>query len=242
METTLHRQLKSLYAADSQSCEVRLGNFRIDAVQAHQLVEIQHGSLSAISPKIRCLLDQGHNVLVVKPLAARKMLVKRQRRGGRIISKRYSPTRASVFDLFLDLVHFVKVFPHPQLSLEVLMTEQEEHRLPPLARHRRRKGYRIEDRVLQNIQSRLSLRTAADLSKMLPEQIMQPFSTANIASAVEVPLWLAQKIAYCLRETGAIQHIGKRGNSLLYRFAHENPAATTERNSGPVAVAPAIAR
>jgi hypothetical protein len=219
METTLHRQLKSLYAEDSAACEVRMGSYRIDAVQPNRLVEIQHGSLSAISQKIRCLLKQNHNVLVVKPLAARKLLVKRRRRGGRVLSRRYSPSRASVFDLFQDLVHFVKVFPHPRLSLEVLMTEQEEHRLPPLARQRRRKGYRIQDRVLQSIHSRLPLQTAEDLRKMLPSGIEQPFSTANIAVAVDIPLWLAQKMAYCLRETGAIEQTGKRGNALLYRFS-----------------------
>lgn len=236
METTLHRQLKSLYAEDSESCEVRLGNFRIDAVQRNRLVEIQHGSLSAIRDKVRCLLDQNHNVLVVKPLAARKLLVKRRRRGGHIESQRYSPSRASVYDLFLDLVHFVRVFPHPGLSLEVLMTEQEEHRLPPLARRPRRKGYRIEDRVLQTICSRLHLQNAQDLQDMLPPQLAQPFSTADIAIAVDIPVWLAQKMAYCLRETGAIHQTAKRGNARLYCFTN------TDETDAPMLVSDSVVR
>jgi hypothetical protein len=37
-----------------------------------------------------------------------------------------------------------------------------------------------------------------------------------LASAIEQPHWLAQKMAYCLRHMGAIQVKGKKGNALLY--------------------------
>ena len=51
METSLHRDLKALYARDDAQFEVSLGNFRIDAVSGGRLVEIQHGSLAAIRPR-----------------------------------------------------------------------------------------------------------------------------------------------------------------------------------------------
>ena len=44
METSLHRELKSLYAGEAAQTEVRLGRFRIDAVVGDELVEVQHGS------------------------------------------------------------------------------------------------------------------------------------------------------------------------------------------------------
>ena len=47
METSLHRQLKELYAADGGLTEQRLGRYRIDVVRGQQLVEIQLASLSA---------------------------------------------------------------------------------------------------------------------------------------------------------------------------------------------------
>ena len=48
----------------------------------------------------------------------------------------------------LKLVHFVDVFPHPGLTLELLLVEIEEVRLPPLRNRRTRKPYRVEDRRL----------------------------------------------------------------------------------------------
>ena len=73
METTLHRQLKALYAGPEARTEERLEGYRIDAVRGSQLVEIQHGSLAAIRDKIARLLKR-HQVLVVKQ-ADREVLI-----------------------------------------------------------------------------------------------------------------------------------------------------------------------
>ncbi len=48
METSLHRQLKQLYAAGDARQEVVLEQYRIDVVVDGRLIEIQHGALAAI--------------------------------------------------------------------------------------------------------------------------------------------------------------------------------------------------
>ena len=49
METSLHRELKSLYSDDESQQEVTLEGYRIDAVSNGRLVEIQYGSLAGSS-------------------------------------------------------------------------------------------------------------------------------------------------------------------------------------------------
>ena len=124
METTLHRQLKELYCPDTSQHEVHIDGYRIDVRDGNRLIEVQCACLFAIREKVRQLLHE-HRVLVVKPLATRKFLIKRKRQHGRIISSRYSPRQGTVYDLFEELVHFINVFPHPNLTLELLLTEQE---------------------------------------------------------------------------------------------------------------------
>jgi hypothetical protein len=85
METSLHRQLKDRYAAGGALVEQRVGRYRIDVVRPGQLVEIQVASLSAIRDKIANLLSD-HRVLLVKPIIARKHLIKQKRLGGKILS------------------------------------------------------------------------------------------------------------------------------------------------------------
>src|SRR6516165_10016311 len=112
METSLHRDLKRLYAGEAAHCEVRLGRYRIDAIVDGELIEVQHGPLAAIRDKVRKLLAE-HRVRVVKPIVASKQLIYLRRKGGKIARKRLSPKRGKLLDLFDELIHFTNVFPHP---------------------------------------------------------------------------------------------------------------------------------
>ncbi len=225
METSLHRQLKALYSAEPESQEVRVDAYRIDAVHQGRLIEIQQGSLGAIRAKVRRLLEQ-HDVTVVKPLAARKLLIRRKKAGGKIVSTRHSPRRETIADLFADLVYFVDVFPNPRLTIEVVLTLQEEHRVTVRKRWWRGPDFRVTDRLLVGIEGRVTLKTNSDLLRLLPEGMGESFTTEEIARLAPMPRWLAQKMAYCLRKVGAIEQLGKRGNSWLYRAV---PSATTLR-------------
>jgi hypothetical protein len=218
METTLHRQLKERYATEGALVEQRLGRYRIDVIQPHQLVEIQLASLTAIRDKIVALL-KNHHVLVVKPIVATKYLVKRRRAGGRIVSRRRSPKQRTLLDLFEELVHFTRVFPHRRLTLEVPLLAIEEWRYPGHGRRRWRRDndYQVEDQRLLEVLSLHHFHTADDLCRLLPPTLPQPFHTGQLALGLGVERWVAQRMAYCLRETGAIQSVGKLRGAWLYK-------------------------
>lgn len=228
METTLHRQLKALYVDDPARREVTVDGFRIDAVVDGTLVEIQCASLSAIRDKVRRLLNT-HRVHVVKPLASRKLLITRQRKNGPVVSQRHSPSRATAFELFDELVHFTTVFPHENLTLELLLVEIEEHRIRRKPRRWRGKDYRVADRTLRSVAERQTFRTAGDLLTFLPAGLPDPFTTADVARLAGVPRWLAQKAAYCLRQSGAVTCITQRGRLRVYRRNDDGDAPAVPR-------------
>jgi len=217
METSLHRQLKLHYAPDASQTEVVLGAYRIDAIRRGRLIEIQHGSLSAIRDKIATLLTE-HRVTVVKPIVALKHLIKLDRRGGKVVERRKSPKRGQLLDVFDELVYFTRVFPHKRLHLEVALVEVEELRYPGHGRRRRRRAndFQVEDQRLVEVVETLRFRTLTDLRRMLPRGLPRTFHTGHLAEGLEVRRHVAQKIAYCLRETGAIHPVGKQGNTVLY--------------------------
>lgn len=217
METSLHRQLKAHYARDESQIEVALGDYRIDAIRGGRLIEIQHGSLAAIRDKIANLLEE-HRVTVVKPIVALKHLVKLDERGGEVLDRRRSPKRGQLLDVFDELVYFTRVFPHRRLVLEVALVEVEELRYPGHGRRRRRRvnDFQVEDQRLVEIVETHAFRTLADLRKMLPSGLPASFHTGHLAERLAVRRHIAQRIAYCLRETGAIHPVGKQGNAVLY--------------------------
>ncbi len=220
METSLHRQLKELYADDPSQTEITLGDYRIDVVCGEELVEIQHGSLAAIRDKIRDLLEH-HHVRVVKPVIGRKHLVKQTSRAGSVKHRRLSPKRGSLLDVFEELVHFTGVFPHERLALDILLVDVEEWRYPGHGRRRRWRASDqvVEDRRLIEIVEMHSLQRAVDLRHFVGAQLPHPFDTQQLATALDIDRSCAQKIAYCFREMGTTRQVGKQGNTLLYEYA-----------------------
>lgn len=226
METSLHRDLKRLFADPSDPrTEVRRGRYRIDAIRGNELVEIQHGSLAAIRDKTRVLLAD-HTVRIVKPLAAKKLLVRRSASGGPVVSRRASPKRAGELDIFHELIYFTNVFPHPRLTLEVLLVEIEEWRRPGHGRRRRWRAndFVVEDQKLTAVVGSFTLRSAGDLRSLIERhvsgrQLPRQFDTAQLAETLSVTRWFAQRTAFCLRQTGAVRQTGKQGNALVYQWS-----------------------
>jgi len=230
METSLHRELKARYATGNAQIEVPVGGYRIDVVTDRELIEIQHGSLSSIRDKVRRLLAD-HRVLVVKPIVVRKTLIKQNAKAGEVCSRRMSPKRGTLLDVFDELVHFTRVYPHPRLSLEVVLVEIEEWRYPGHGRRRRWRGSDqvVADQRLVSVGETRRLRTAADLEKLLPGPLPPKFHTGQLAESLDIPRGVAQRVAYCLREMGAIKPVGKEGNAFVYqrptRSAHTKKSA-----------------
>ena len=225
METSLHRQLKNLYTTPGSLVEQKLGRFRIDVVQPDQLVEIQVASLTAIRDKIAVLLKK-HRVLVVKPIVVRKHLVKLRRAGGKEVSRRLSPKKQTLLDMFDELVHFTRVFPHRRLTLEVPLIEIEELRYPGHGRRRRWRvnDHQVEDQRLIEVGGVHEFRTAGDLCRLLPSALPRPFHTGHLAEGLGVERWIAQRMAYCLREMGAVQSVGKLRGAWLYEQPEKKAA------------------
>jgi hypothetical protein len=223
METSLHRTLKERYAAGgSGRPEVVVGGFRVDAVDANgRLIEVQSGPLGPLRAKLRRLLDD-HRIRIVKPVILNRRVVRRVRADGPVVSSRRSPKRGALLDVFDDLIGVARIFPHSNLEIEILGVGIEEVRIP----RRRWPGYRVADRCLSEIHETTSLVKASDLWQLLPMNCDggQPFTTRELALNLGRPRSFAQRVAYCLRLTGAAHVVDKSGNSLVYeRSSTDSP-------------------
>jgi len=220
METTLHQQLKRSYAQDESQTEVVLGRYRIDAIRDGELIEVQCASLSAIRDKCQDLLKR-HKLRVVKPVVMRTRIAKVKKKGGLVTSRRMSPKKGNILDLFDELIYFTSVFPHPNLTIEVPLIHVEQVRAPATRRRRRwRKDYQIQDVKLEMMEGSIELREPSDLLNLiqLPDNT-DDFNTADLAKSISCPRSTAQQIAYVLRNTGALETAGRNRSGIVYRRA-----------------------
>ena len=218
METSLHRSLKALYLTPGARTEAVVGAYRADVLRDDVLVEIQASPFSAISRKIGNLVRE-HRVLVVKPIARKKTLLRRSSSKGDWDVRRMSPKHGRLIDIFEDLVYFTRVFPHANLCVDVALVDEEELRVPRSARRFRGPNFRVVDRRLCEIVSSCRLATAADLIALLPAGLPRVFTTDMLARHIDAAEWFARKVAYTLRHCGATRATGKRGNRIVYEVA-----------------------
>src|SRR5258707_15109825 len=131
---------------------------------------------------------------------------------GVILSSRKSPGHGTVIDVFSELVSFPALACHPNFSLEVLLIHEEEIWLDDGRGSWRRRHWSIHDRRLLEIVERVMLAAPTDFAALLPAGLPDQFDSKALALALKQPRYLAQKMAYCLREMGLLKVTGKRGN------------------------------
>jgi hypothetical protein len=214
-EKGLHAALKNWYAKPGDSLEEIVDGFHIDIVRQNLLIEIQTANFSSVKSKLASLTED-HKVRLVYPIAQEKQIVKMAPDGTTIQSSRRSPRRGHIYELFQELVSISELVRHPNFSLEVLVIKKEEVRLNDGSGSWKHRGWSIVDHRLIEVVNSYLFDSPGDFLALLPSELPEPFSTRDLAESIDRPRWLAQKMAYCLRNMGAIDVVGKDGNSFLY--------------------------
>ncbi|MGI9645995.1 MAG: hypothetical protein ACR2O6_11870, partial [Ilumatobacteraceae bacterium] len=194
--------------------EEPVDGFVIDLVRGDVLIEIQTRGFSSMKRKLSRLLEE-RRVHVVHPVAVDKWIVKLDADGD-VQSRRRSPKHGEVLDVFGELTSFPELIRHPNLTVEVLLVEEEEVRRHDPEKAWRRKGWVIEERRLLGVVDECVLDSADALLELLPSDLPAQFTTGDLATALGRPRRLAQQMAYCLRHAEAIEAVGKDGNAVVY--------------------------
>jgi len=220
-ETSLHEAVKRWYAQPGDRLEAWVDGYLIDIVRDDQLIEIQTGNFSAIKAKLENLIRR-HTVRLVHPIAQTKWIVRLDARGGRV-SRRRSPRRGRVEDLFLELVYIPHLMEEPNFSLEALMVHSEEELIDDGRGSWKRRRWSVHDRRLLDVVERTTFSVPADFRKLLPASLPEEFTTRELAEALKLRASIAQKMTYCLRHMEVLDTIGKRGRARLYALKQESP-------------------
>lgn len=226
-ESKLHADLKRLSAPAGSEFEVGVGGYVVDAVADGLLIEVQTRNLGAMRRKLAALLPE-HRVRLVLPVAATRWLEKHHPDGR--VERRRSPRAGRVEQLFAELVYAPTLLAHPHLSLEVVLTEEVESRRFEPGKAWRRRGWVTSGRRLERVQERHEFSTPRDLLRLLPEELPDPFTTADHAALARLPRRLTQQAAYCLTALGLLTRVGKAGNAHLYRLAPARAASSAARS------------
>ena len=217
-EGPLHAALKATYVANGGHAEVQVDGFVADAVRGGVIYEVQTGSFSGLHRKLKTLADQSRIVLV-HPIAATSYIVKEVAAGEKPLPRRKSPKHGRLAHIINELVYLPTLLKHPNFSVEVVLTEEEELRRYDPKKNRRRGGWRVVERRLIEILEGCRLDSSADLMQFVTGDLPQPFATRDLAVAMQESVAVAQRLAYCWCHSCMTEIVGKKGIALLYAFS-----------------------
>jgi hypothetical protein len=205
VENSLHEGIKHWYSRPGDALERQIGGYVVDIVRGDLLIEIQTGNFYMIRDKLRELL-KSHPVRLVHPIPERKWIV-HIGPNGEVVSRRRSPKRGRVEDVFLELVY---------IPLEVLLVQSEDVLVDDGRGSWRRRGWSLQDRRLIEVAGSVVFSGPYDLFGALPENLPHRFTTKDLSAASGLRAHVARKMAYTLRKMGMIERVGKRGRAPLY--------------------------
>jgi hypothetical protein len=149
----------------------------------------------------------------------------RQSTSGVLYKRRKSPKQGCAFDIFNEMISLSGLVPHNNLSIEVLLTRQEEILRDDGRGSWRRQGWSIHDRRLLEVLGSITLQSAGDFFSLLPTGLPQPFTNRELAIALHRRVTLARKMTYTLCKVGCIEIVGKAGNARLYNKNKLRPSS-----------------
>ena len=216
VEKSLHVAVKNWYARLDDQLERNVDGFMVDIVRGDLLIEIQTSNFSAIKPKLRKLVVK-HNLRLVHPIPKNKWIVRLDKDGETVLSRRKSPKKGRLEDLFLELVYIPELLRSPKFSLEVLLIDSEEVLINDRRGSWRRKGWSIYDQRLIEVLKNFLFDSPDTLLCLLPQSLPEKFTTKDLARELNIRRRLAQKMVYCLHRMGLLKTRGRLNRAILYK-------------------------
>ncbi len=218
-ESSLHAGLKNWYAQPGDVFEAKVGGYWIDIVRGDLLIEIQTKNFSAIRRKLENLVKE-RPVRLVYPIAEERWILRVVNISETILSKRKSPRKGTIIELFSELVRIPHLVKEPNFSLEVLFIQEEVVWQNDGQGSWRRKGWSMIDHRLIKVLSQREFHATQDYGSLLPSDLPAQFTTRLLAGRIKKPVYLASKMTYSLWQMGVLERVGKKGNAFLYQITH----------------------
>ena len=216
-ESSLHNSLKKYYAEPGKTEKIRAG-YVCDAIGINgEAIEIQTSHFYALKKKIPALAKNG-KVRLVYPVIVKKT-IELYSPEGKLLSRRKSPKKGGMWDIFDELVYVPELLKLKNLNIEIIFVDAIERRCKDGKGSWRRKGVSIKDRILENrpkmLMDRLVFKKKTDwMGRFMP--LENECTTKALAKASTIKADQARKAIYTLEKAGFLKKDRKQGRCWVY--------------------------
>ncbi len=222
-ERMLHLILKHYLVSDSACHEVKIGRFWADAVANGHIYEIQTRRLDRLKAKLTAFLEE-HDVTVVYPIAATKILAWIDPADGSMSKPRKSSVHRTIYDIFYELFFIKEYLVHPRFHFRAILCEMEEFRsLTGYGKQKKKRAPRLE-RIPTALLEDVCFDVPCDYAHLIPDALGSRFTTPSFAKAVKVRASVAQRAMHVLVALGLLREVGREGHAKVWERTNTQEA------------------
>lgn len=219
-EQSQHAILKNYYCPNPSSQEINIGPFVADIADETGITEIQTRNFGSMRKKLDFFL-KNYPVRLVYPRASIKWLVQINPETGEILSRRRSPKKDGMLELFRELYSIQSLLWDANFSITIPLMECEEYRIAkPDAKpfHKKYENYKL---LPLSLLGESVISCPQDLLNLLPETLPPQFTSADLKKYAKTTDRLSFYTISVLRSLGLIEQIGKKGRAFLYQISEK---------------------
>ena len=219
-EKTLHLVLKNYFSESRTEQEVSLSGYIADIYRTDKgIIEIQTSGFASMKDKLEAFLPL-YPVTIVYPIPKVKWVSWIEPESGEIGKRNRSPKTGKLFDVIPELIFIKDYLKNPNLTVRAVLLEIDEYRMLNGRRSRSRKrGSTRFVRIPVDLFEIYDFKNPADYISLLPFDAAVEFTASELSSAFKFRGRDVSAMIRVLMEVGAIERIGKRGRSYVYRIS-----------------------
>ena len=217
-EKTVHSVLKYYLSPELLNHEIKVGGFVADICTGNEIIEIQTRNFDKLRRKLQIFLAFSP-VTIVYPIPNTKWIRWVNPQTGEISPRRKSPKCGKPYSIFPELYKIKEFLINPKLRLKILMIDLEEYRLLNGWSEDKKRGSTRSDRIPTDLVDEYIIDGRDGYKLLIPVQLEETFTAKDYKKASGISLKASQTALHVLNYVGAIEKIGKKGRSFVYRRA-----------------------
>lgn len=220
-EKTVHSVIKSYLSPNTINHEIKVGSFVADICTGNEIIEVQTRNFDKLRRKLAAFLAVAP-VTIAYPIPSIKWIRWVNPQTGEISPPRKSPKLGTPYAIFPELYKIKNYLINPNLTLKIIMINLEEYRFLDGWSQDKKKGSTRCDRIPTELVSELEITNQEEYRFLIPNTLEEKFTSKDFKKASGLPIGQAQTALNILHYVGAVDRIGKKGNSYIY--IRTNPA------------------
>lgn len=218
-----HQIIKRYLSEDPADHEVRFADTRFvsDVRVGDRIFEVQTGSFAPMKRKLeRYFADPAVHITVVHPFPAVRYLSWINAKTGEIAPRRRVAGKRAPIRLLPELyplIPLLSYFTQGRLSFRLLLLEVQDFKLLDGRTESRKVGASRIERIPTGLLQELELCTPADLAALLPDDLPEPATVAELSRATGLRGLDAYSAVRVLLAVGVLADAGKKGRGMAVR-------------------------